>query len=49
MATGDVPHRDPVLAEGMRRIRQYGLDDAREGRIEGVNARLDELQRRCCA
>ena len=36
--------RDAALAERMRRIRQYGLDDERQALIEGVNARLDELQ-----
>lgn len=35
---------DPALAERMRRLRQYGLDDARSAGLEGVNARLDELQ-----
>jgi dTDP-4-amino-4,6-dideoxygalactose transaminase len=36
--------RDSVLAERLRRLRQYGWDESRVSREAGVNSRLDELQ-----
>ena len=35
---------DPVKAEKLRKLRQYGWDDSRESLIRGVNSRLDDLQ-----
>lgn len=35
---------DKVFAERVRRLRQYGWDEARESRETGLNSRLDEIQ-----
>jgi dTDP-4-amino-4,6-dideoxygalactose transaminase len=36
--------REPKIAERVRRLRQYGWDDARQTREPGLNSRLDPLQ-----
>lgn len=41
---GLVATNDRRLADRLRRLRQYGWDDARKTREAGVNSRLDELQ-----
>ncbi|MEO5375013.1 MAG: DegT/DnrJ/EryC1/StrS family aminotransferase [Alphaproteobacteria bacterium] len=41
---GAVVTADRELADRVRRLRQYGWDDARVGQEPGVNSRLDELQ-----
>jgi len=41
---GAVLTADPVLAERIRALRQYGWDATRNSRIPGINSRLDELQ-----
>jgi dTDP-4-amino-4,6-dideoxygalactose transaminase len=41
---GIVLTREPKMAERVRRLRQYGWDDARQTREPGLNSRLDPLQ-----
>jgi len=41
---GAVATNDATLADQLRALRQYGWDEARESRMDGVNSRLDELQ-----
>jgi dTDP-4-amino-4,6-dideoxygalactose transaminase len=41
---GMVVTADPALASRVRRIRQYGWDEARRTREVGLNSRLDPLQ-----
>jgi dTDP-4-amino-4,6-dideoxygalactose transaminase len=36
--------REPKIAERLRRLRQYGWDDARQTHEAGLNSRLDPLQ-----
>ncbi|RMH09504.1 MAG: DegT/DnrJ/EryC1/StrS family aminotransferase [Nitrospirae bacterium] len=41
---GAVVCNDARIAECLRALRQYGWDEKRVSRMEGVNSRLDELQ-----
>jgi dTDP-4-amino-4,6-dideoxygalactose transaminase len=41
---GIVLTREPKIAERVRRLRQYGWDDARQSHEAGLNSRLDPLQ-----
>jgi dTDP-4-amino-4,6-dideoxygalactose transaminase len=41
---GTILTRDAKIATRVRRLRQYGWDDARETREAGFNSRLDSLQ-----
>ncbi len=41
---GMVATADGAIAERVRRIRQYGWDDARQTQEPGLNSRLDEIQ-----
>jgi dTDP-4-amino-4,6-dideoxygalactose transaminase len=41
---GIVLTREPKIAERVRRLRQYGWDDARQTHEAGLNSRLDPLQ-----
>ncbi len=41
---GIVLAREPKIAERVRRLRQYGWDDARQTQEPGLNSRLDPLQ-----
>jgi dTDP-4-amino-4,6-dideoxygalactose transaminase len=41
---GVVLTREPKIAERVRRLRQYGWDDARQTHEAGLNSRLDPLQ-----
>ncbi len=41
---GMVTTSDPALASRVRRLRQYGWDDARQTEDVGLNSRLDPLQ-----
>lgn len=41
---GMIVTHDAELAERARKLRQYGWDEGRNSRLDGVNSRLDEIQ-----
>lgn len=41
---GMIVTSDPQLADRLQQLRQYGWDDKRNSRIDGVNSRLDAIQ-----